>query len=254
MSAICNKASQKLHALSRVCRFMGLTQCKILMRSFILSQFGYYPLVWMFHSRKLNCRINKFPPNRRLFLPTIFRNIKCRTNRYSNSFFPDDIASWNNMITHFEHFPTFDNLIKHMLSLIRPEAKLIYGIHDSIGLRYLFQLRVSFLHNFVDTPSDICHCNQGIEDTNHFLFSCPTCVNQRAALVISVNEILRENNLNQLGDYLWLYLYGHASISPSDNRLILVYNKLWTDTLELRRFAKINTCESFYQGTYVFLN
>ena len=79
---------------------------------------------------------DKLPPNRRLFLPTIFRNIKCRTNRYSNSFFPDAIASWNNMITHFEHFPTFDNLKKHMLSLIRPEAKC--GIHDSIGLRFLF--------------------------------------------------------------------------------------------------------------------
>ena len=110
------------------------------------------------------------------------------------------------MITHFEHFPTFDNLKKHMLSLIRPEAKLIYVIHDSIGLRYLFQLRVSLSslrslkrrHNFIDTSSDICHCHQGIQDTNHFLFSCPTYVNQRATLVISVNEILRENNLNQL--------------------------------------------------------
>ena len=29
------------------------------MTSFILSQFGYCPLVWMFHSRKLNNRINK---------------------------------------------------------------------------------------------------------------------------------------------------------------------------------------------------
>ena len=29
------------------------------MKSFILSQFGYCPLVWMFHSRKLNHRINR---------------------------------------------------------------------------------------------------------------------------------------------------------------------------------------------------
>ena len=128
---------------------------------------------------------DKLPPNRRLFLPTIFRNIKCRANRYSNSFFPDDIASWNNMITHFEHFPTIANLKKHMLSLIRPEAELIYVIHDSNGLRYLLQSRVSLSslrshkrrHNFIDTPSDICHCNQGIEDRNTFLFSCPTNVN-----------------------------------------------------------------------------
>ena len=36
---------------------------------------------------------DKLPPNRRLFLPTIFPNIKCRTNKYSNSFFHDAIAS-----------------------------------------------------------------------------------------------------------------------------------------------------------------
>ena len=75
--------------------------------------------------RTLEYLRDKLPPNRRLFLPTIFRNIQCRTNRYSNSFFPDAIASRNNMISHFEHFPTFDNLKKLMLSLIRPEAKLM---------------------------------------------------------------------------------------------------------------------------------
>ena len=29
-------------------------------------------------------------------------------------------------------------------SLIRPEAKSVFKIHDPAGLRYLFQLRVSF--------------------------------------------------------------------------------------------------------------
>ena len=61
---------------------------------------------------------DKLLPNRRLFVTTIFRNIKCRNNIYSNSFFPDAIASWNNMITHFVHFPTFDNLKKHVISYL----------------------------------------------------------------------------------------------------------------------------------------
>ena len=30
--------------------------------------------------------------------------------------------------------------------------------------------------NFIDTPSDKCVCNHGIEDTNHFLFLCPLVV------------------------------------------------------------------------------
>ena len=45
VSEICNRASQKLHALSRVCRFVGPTQRNILMQAFIHTQFGYCPLV-----------------------------------------------------------------------------------------------------------------------------------------------------------------------------------------------------------------
>ena len=56
---LCATASQKLHALSRVSNYMDFQQKKLIMHSFILSQFGYCPLVWMFHSRELNNRINK---------------------------------------------------------------------------------------------------------------------------------------------------------------------------------------------------
>ena len=59
VSGICTKASQKLHALSRVSHFMTFEHRLVSMKSFILSQFGYCPLVWMFHSRKLNNRINR---------------------------------------------------------------------------------------------------------------------------------------------------------------------------------------------------
>ena len=59
VSNLCKKASQKLHALSRVSGLMSINQRRILMKSFIQSQFGYSPLVWMFHSRELNNRINR---------------------------------------------------------------------------------------------------------------------------------------------------------------------------------------------------
>ena len=58
VSKLCTKASQKLHALSRVGNYMTQNQRKIIMKTFILSHFSYCPLVWMFHSRKLNNRIN----------------------------------------------------------------------------------------------------------------------------------------------------------------------------------------------------
>ena len=58
VSDICTKVSQKLHALSRVGHLMSFKRRREIMHAFILSQFGYCPLVWMFHSRKLNNRIN----------------------------------------------------------------------------------------------------------------------------------------------------------------------------------------------------
>ena len=37
---------------------MNLGQHRSVMKAFICSQFGYCPLVWMFHSRKINNRVN----------------------------------------------------------------------------------------------------------------------------------------------------------------------------------------------------
>ena len=39
-------------------------------------------------------------------------------------------------------------------------------------------------HNFIDTPSDKCLCNHGIEDTNHFLFLCPFYAAQRSGMYV----------------------------------------------------------------------
>ena len=172
---------------------------------------------------------DKLPPNRLPFLLTVFRDIKYRTDRYGNSFFPDAISSWNEFITHFEHFPTRDGLKEHLSTFFRPKNKPIFGLHDPDGLRYLFQLRLGLSplrnhkkqHNFIDTPSNTCLCKQGVEDTSHFLLSCPFYAKHRAVLVSTVGDILKKNNLALPGD-VKLYLYGHSSINNSDNREILL--------------------------------
>ena len=56
----CKKASQKLNALARVALYMCLKKRKTVMKAFVTSQFGSCPLVWMFHSRYLNNKINSF--------------------------------------------------------------------------------------------------------------------------------------------------------------------------------------------------
>ena len=52
------KAGQKLNALSRIASCMTFDQRRIILNSFITSDSPYCPIVWMFHSRKLNERIN----------------------------------------------------------------------------------------------------------------------------------------------------------------------------------------------------
>ena len=57
--ALCKKTGQKLHALARISRYMDTEKLQQLMRAFILSQFSYCPLVWMFYDRTLDHRINR---------------------------------------------------------------------------------------------------------------------------------------------------------------------------------------------------
>ena len=38
---------------------MSTNQAQLLMRSFVMSQFSYCPLIWMCHNRKINTQINK---------------------------------------------------------------------------------------------------------------------------------------------------------------------------------------------------
>ena len=59
ISSIYKKASIKLHALARIAPFMNKNKLRILMKTFIDAQFNYCPLIWMFHSRILNNKINK---------------------------------------------------------------------------------------------------------------------------------------------------------------------------------------------------
>ena len=53
------KGNQKFHALARISKYLNQDKLKLLMRTFIQSQFNYCPLVWMFHNRTLNNKINR---------------------------------------------------------------------------------------------------------------------------------------------------------------------------------------------------
>ena len=52
------KANQKLHALTPISIYMEPEKLKLMMKAFVMSQFSYCSLIWMFHNRNIN-KINR---------------------------------------------------------------------------------------------------------------------------------------------------------------------------------------------------
>ena len=60
VQSLCKKASQKLHALSRISIFKDSKKMKLMIQNtFVLSHFNYCPLIWMFNGRNIDKKINK---------------------------------------------------------------------------------------------------------------------------------------------------------------------------------------------------
>ena len=54
----CRKAGQKLHALSRIAKYISEDKKRMLFKSFIIPRFNYCPIFWMCHERGLTNKIN----------------------------------------------------------------------------------------------------------------------------------------------------------------------------------------------------
>ena len=59
VTSLCKKVSQKLHALARLAHYMDFKKRKSLMKAFVISQFNYCLLIWMFRNKALNNRISR---------------------------------------------------------------------------------------------------------------------------------------------------------------------------------------------------
>ena len=47
VSDLCRKGNQKLHALARISKYLKEDKLKLIMKTFIESQFNYWPLVYL---------------------------------------------------------------------------------------------------------------------------------------------------------------------------------------------------------------
>ena len=56
---ICRNAGRKTYALAKIPPYMDLSKRRMVMNSISNSQFHYCPLIWMFHNRTANRKINR---------------------------------------------------------------------------------------------------------------------------------------------------------------------------------------------------
>ena len=89
--SLCKNAGRKLAVLARLSKFMSFKQKRIVMKTFVESQFGYCPLIWMFHSRKVNSKINHLQE----------RSLRIVYNDYITSF--EDLLKKNNFKIHHKN-------------------------------------------------------------------------------------------------------------------------------------------------------
>ena len=80
-------ASNKLHALARISKFLNDQQRIILMKSFVISQFNYCPISWMYCQRQSNNLINKIHE----------RALRIAYNDYKSDF--DNLLSRDDSVT-----------------------------------------------------------------------------------------------------------------------------------------------------------
>ena len=127
VSNICDKVSQKLHILARVAVFINTEKLRILMKAFIESQFNYCPLVWMYHSRTLNNRINRLHEKA---LRLVYKDDHCYFEELLNKDNAVSIHHRNLQILVTEIYKVKNNLSSTIMSNIFQENNTAYDLRN----------------------------------------------------------------------------------------------------------------------------
>ena len=145
-------------------------------------------------------------------IPDIF----CRTENFSNSFFPHCIKEWKKLDHNIKRSDSYVHFRNSVLKSIRPIGNSIFDIFDNEGIKLLTRLRLGlshlnkhkFNHGFLDTVNPMCSCNTEDETVTRYLLHCPNYTQQRMHLmnrITGLNPNILVENDNVLSSIL---LYG----------------------------------------------
>ena len=138
VSSLCKKADRKLSVLSRLSKLMSFQQRRLLMKSFVEAKFGYCPLVWMFHGREINRKINHIHERS---LRIVYRDY--------NSSFKDLLQKDNSVCIYHRNIQSLAaELFKVKVNL---SNTIMNGIFPTRVLNYNLRSQTDFFRNNVNT-------------------------------------------------------------------------------------------------------
>ena len=118
------KARAKLKALARIAPLINIKEKKVLMKAFFMAQFSYCLLTWMFHSRKLNNKINKL-------------HERCLRIVYSDntSSFEELLETDNSISVHHRNIQVLANELYKIVNSLSPEImKEVFLFNNNTSL------------------------------------------------------------------------------------------------------------------------
>ena len=122
------KPTQSLMHLLRISGYMDLPKRWVIMKSFITSQFGYCPLIWMFHSRALNYKISSIH-ERALRIP--YSDSKSSFEEFLNKYNPVSIHHRNLQVLAIKMFKIKSNMAPEFLNEIFQKRVLPYSLRSN---------------------------------------------------------------------------------------------------------------------------
>ena len=174
----------------------------------------------------------------------VLNELKCKSNSYRNSFYPDSIRCWNKLFPACRNSPNLRVFKASILPFYKFPPKSIFNIHDSLAIKWLFQLRVGLSplfehkrnHHFSDTSSNKCDVCNRTENLEHFFLHCSRFNAARCTLLNYVVSVKVDFNEMQAKDKTKMLLYGDSSLNFATNKSLLEATlKFLTET---NRFSK----------------
>ena len=161
--------------------------------------------------------------------PNNIRTVQCHSELYYKSFLPSAIRIWNSLPEDTRNM-TSTSLKSHLNSNLDPPPRYYYE-GPRLAQVYHSRLRTNcsslnqHLHSKKIVPSPLCLCGS-VEDTKHFLLTCPLYHNLRQEMLQSVSQFCLPT-VNTL-------LYGARNMSFNVNKQI--FKDVQNFVIKTRRF------------------